>query len=123
MGANEKMDKIIIGTIKTVMRGRDFDVDIQPVGKNKLETIMGKSKNGEFKIVYDGNKIYVSANGQERTFDNIWSNAFKQLNSEIKHQNYGYRNNHYYRDDKGNWIKMPAKTGFLARIFGKKNSK
>ena len=118
MDANEKMDKIIIGIIKTVMRGRDFDVDIQPVGKNTLETIMGKSQNGEFKIVYDRNKIYVSAHGQERTFNDIWSNAFKRLNGEIKNQNYGYRNNHYYYD-KGNWVKMPAKTGFFARIFGK----
>lgn len=119
MDANKKMDNIIIGTIKTVMRGRDFEVDIQPVGENTLETIMGKSRNGEFKIVYERDQIYVNANGQERVFKDKWSEAFKLLISEIKHQNYGYRNTHYYSDGKGNWIKMPAKTGFFARMFRK----
>ncbi len=120
MNAQEKMGKVIIGTVRAVMRGRNFDVDIQPVGTNKLETIMGKSDKGTFKIVYDHSKIYVKVNDQEMTFDNQWDESFITLNSTIKHQCYGYRNNHYYRDDKGNWIKMPAKTGLFARIFGKR---
>ncbi len=120
MDAQEKKEKFIIATVRAVMRGRNFDVDIQPVGTNKLETIIGKSDKGAFKIVYNRNEIYVNVNGQEMTFNNIWSKNFICLNGVIKHQIYGYRNNHYYRDDKGNWIKMPTKIGLFARIFGKR---
>ena len=121
--AQEKFENTVIGTIKTIMRGHDFEVDIQPVGQNQLETILGKSNAGNFKIVFDRNKIYVNANGKEITFNDVWSKNFIKINSEIKNQCYGYRNNHYYRNDKGEWVKMPKKTGFLARMFGKKNSK
>ena len=120
MNAQEKKENFIIATVRAVMRGRNFDVDIQPVGTNKLETIIGKSDKGTFKIVYNRNEIYVNVNGQEMTFNNIWAKNFIRLNGTIKNQIYGYRNNHYYRDDKVNWIKMPAKTVLFALIFGKR---
>ena len=119
MNGQEKIESTIIGTIKTIMKSRDFEVDIQPVGTDQLETILGKSKNGNFKIVFERNKIYVDANGQEKTFDNIWSKNFIKINSEIKNQCYGYRNTHYYRDSNGNWVRLPKKTGFFVRLFNK----
>lgn len=124
MNAKEKMENFIIATIKNIMRGRDFELDIQSVGKNTLETIMGQSQKREFKMVFDHGKIYVNANGAENVFDDIYSKNFKRLNT-IKNHLYEYREKHYYRDDKGNWIKLPPKTGFLGRIFGGKrqNSK
>ena len=123
MNAQEKFENTVIGTIKTIMRGRDFEVDIQPVGQNQLETILGKSNAGNFKIVFDRNKIYVNANGKEITFNDVWSKNFIKINGEIKNQCYGFRNTHYYHNDKGEWIRMPEKRGLFARIFGRKNSK
>ena len=121
MIAQEKKEKFIIATVRAVMRGRNFDVDIQPVGTNKLETIIGKSDKGTFKIVFERNKIYVNANGQENIFNNVYSRNFIYIYGAIKNQCYGYRDNHYYRNDKGEWIKLPQKTGLFARIFGKKS--
>ena len=118
MNAQEKVEKLIVQTVRTVMEGRKFDIDIQPVGKNQLETILGKSDRGTFKIVFDKNKIYVNVNGQEKTFNDVYSKNFTALHT-VKNQCYGYRDNHYYRNDKGEWIRMPEKRGLFARLFGK----
>ncbi|MBQ6736546.1 MAG: hypothetical protein IJQ90_03610 [Alphaproteobacteria bacterium] len=119
MNAQEKFEKFIVATVRSVMEGRNFDVDIQPVGQNQLETIMGKSNAGDFKIVFDKNKIYVNANGKEATFNDVYSKNFRALHT-IKNNCYGYRDNHYFRNDKGEWVKLPKKAGLFARMFGRK---
>ncbi len=121
MTAKGKIEKIIIGTVKTIMKSRDFDVQIQPVGKNQPEVIVGTSKNGCFEMRADRTKgiTIETTTGDKATFDRYSDYYITALN--LKHECYQYREENYHPDRNGKWVKIEKKPGFFGRIFGRRS--
>lgn len=124
MTAKGKIEKIIIGTVKTIMKSRDFDVQIQPVGKNQPEVIVGTSKHGCFEMKADRTKgITIETTygiyGQSATFDRYSDYYITALN--LKHECYQYREENYHPDRNGEWVKLEKKPGFFARVFSRRS--
>jgi hypothetical protein len=117
MTAKTKTEKMVIATIKNIMKPRDFDVKIQPAGKNQPEIVIGTSKNGTFEMKSDPSTgISVTTDGKTVMFDGKSENYITAFN--LKHECYEYREKHYHPNQDGNWIKNQKQPGIFARIFG-----
>ena len=102
------------------MKRPDFDVQIQPVGKNQPEIVNGASKDGKFEMINDhGDGIRIKANNLEAMFDRYSENYITAL--DLKHKCYEYREENYYPDRNGKWVRLEKKPGFFARIFGRRS--